>query len=49
MVRQEGLFAELEGTFRVPMPEGFRYQEDIMSEAEEAALVASLASIDHSH
>jgi hypothetical protein len=28
------------------VPEGFRYQEDVISEADEAALVKSLATLD---
>jgi alkylated DNA repair dioxygenase AlkB len=44
MATQGGLFAELENT-PPPMPAGFRYEEDIISEAEEAALVASLATL----
>jgi hypothetical protein len=28
------------------MPEGFRYKEDIINEAEEAALARSLATLD---
>jgi alkylated DNA repair dioxygenase AlkB len=45
MAMQTGLFGDLQNM--VPtMPEGFRYEEDIISEAEEASLVASLASLE---
>ncbi|MBB5326688.1 alpha-ketoglutarate-dependent dioxygenase AlkB [Tunturiibacter gelidoferens] len=46
MATQKGLFAELESTQAPTMPSGFRYQEDIISEADEAALVASLATLE---
>lgn len=46
MATQRGLFAEPESTQSSAMPSGFRYQEDIISEAEEAALVASLATLE---
>jgi alkylated DNA repair dioxygenase AlkB len=46
MATQKGLFAELENTQPPAMPNGFRYQEDIISEADEAALVASLATLE---
>jgi alkylated DNA repair dioxygenase AlkB len=46
MATQKGLFAELENTQAPAMPSGFRYQEDIISEADEAALVASLATLE---
>jgi alkylated DNA repair dioxygenase AlkB len=45
MATQTGLFAELQDALPA-MPEGFRYQEDVISEAEEAALVASLATLE---
>jgi len=45
MVTQTGLFDDLQNM--VPtMPEGFRYEEDIISEAEEASLVALLALLE---
>lgn len=45
MVIQAGLFGEVQD--RVPaMPEGFRYEEDVISQAEEATLVASLATLE---
>jgi alkylated DNA repair dioxygenase AlkB len=45
MATQTGLFNDSQDT--VPtMPEGFRYQEDIISEAEEAVLMASLATLE---
>jgi alkylated DNA repair dioxygenase AlkB len=46
MATQKGLFAELESTQAPTMPSGFRYQEDIISEPDEAALVASLATLE---
>ncbi len=46
MAMQGGLFAELESTLPPTMPEGFRYEEDILSEAEQAALVTSLATLE---
>lgn len=46
MAMQDGLFAELESTLPPTMPEGFRYEEDIFSEAEQAALVTSLARLE---
>jgi alkylated DNA repair dioxygenase AlkB len=45
MAKQTGLFSEAADTPSA-MPEGFRYQEDIVTEAEEAALVASLATLE---
>jgi len=45
MATQTGLLAELQDALPA-MPEGFRYQEDVISEAEEAALVASLATLE---
>jgi len=45
MATQTGLFAEFENTLPA-MPEGFRYEEDIISQAEEAALAASLATLE---
>jgi alkylated DNA repair dioxygenase AlkB len=45
MATQTGLFAELEAPHSA-MPEGFRYKDDIITEAEEAALVASLATLE---
>jgi alkylated DNA repair dioxygenase AlkB len=45
MTTQTGLFGDLQDT--VPaMPEGFRYEEDIITEVEEAFLVASLATLE---
>ena len=46
MATQNALFPGLESKPQRLVPEGFRYQEDIVSEAEEAALVASLARLD---
>lgn len=46
MAIQKGLFAELESTQSPSMPSGFRYQDDIISETEEAMLVASLATLE---
>lgn len=46
MAVQKSLFAELENTQSLMMPSGFRYQEDIIGEAEEASLVASLSKLD---
>ncbi len=44
MVTQTDLFGDLQAA--VPaMPEGFRYEEDIITEAEEASLVVSLATL----
>lgn len=40
------LFPELESRLRPPVPEGFRYEEDIISETEEAALVESLSTLE---
>jgi alkylated DNA repair dioxygenase AlkB len=45
LATQTGLFGELQDT-PPAMPEGFRYDEEIISEAEEAALVASLAALE---
>ena len=45
MATQTGLFGESADTPSA-MPEGFRYQEDVITEAEEAALVASLATLE---
>lgn len=44
MVTQTGLFGDLQKAAPT-MPEGFRYEEDFMSEAEEATLVASFATL----
>jgi alkylated DNA repair dioxygenase AlkB len=46
MATQNALFPGLQGKPQQEVPEGFRYQEDIVSEAEETALVASLASLE---
>jgi alkylated DNA repair dioxygenase AlkB len=46
MATQNALFPGLESKPQRLVPEGFHYQEDIVSEAEEAALVASLARLD---
>jgi alkylated DNA repair dioxygenase AlkB len=46
MAIQHGLFPELPSTESKGMPDGFRYEDDIIDEAEEAALVASLATIE---
>src|SRR5258708_24166095 len=45
MTAQPTLFRELENERRL-VPEGFRYQEEIISEAEEGALAASLTTLD---
>ena len=45
MITQSGLFGDFEN-IAPTMPEGFRYEEDIISEAEEATLVASLATLE---
>jgi alkylated DNA repair dioxygenase AlkB len=45
MVTQSGLFGNLPD-MPPAMPEGFRYEEDILSEAEEASMVASLATLE---
>jgi alkylated DNA repair dioxygenase AlkB len=46
MATQNALFPRLESKLQRVGPEGFRYEEDIVSEAEEAALVASLAMLE---
>src|ERR1700712_534478 len=46
MATQNALFPGLESKLQRAGPEGFRYEEDIVSEAEEAALVASLAMLE---
>jgi hypothetical protein len=46
MATQKALFPELEDRTRRLGPEGFRYEEDVVSEAEEVALVASLATLE---
>ncbi len=46
MAIQKDLFAELESAQSPSMPSGFRYQDDIISEAEETALVASLGTLE---
>src|SRR5258707_4961884 len=43
---QNALFPRWESNPQRLAPEGFRYQEDIMSKAEEAALAASLAMLE---
>jgi alkylated DNA repair dioxygenase AlkB len=45
MVTQTGLFGDLQNLLPA-MPEGFRYEEDIISETEETALVASLGTLE---
>jgi alkylated DNA repair dioxygenase AlkB len=45
MVTQTGLFGDLQSTAPA-MPEGFRYEEDIISEAEGAFLVTSLGTLE---
>jgi alkylated DNA repair dioxygenase AlkB len=45
-VAQNALFPGLESKRQRVVPEGFRYEEDIISEAEEAALAASLALLE---
>jgi alkylated DNA repair dioxygenase AlkB len=46
MTAQPTLFRELGDDPRRLVPEGFRYQEEIISEAEEVALAASLATLE---
>jgi alkylated DNA repair dioxygenase AlkB len=46
MATQKAPFPELEDRTRQLGPEGFRYEEDVVGEAEEAALVASLATLE---
>jgi hypothetical protein len=46
MTTENALFPEPVGKSRGLMPEGFRYEEDIISEADEAALAKSLATLD---
>jgi alkylated DNA repair dioxygenase AlkB len=45
MTTENALFPELVNKQRGLMPEGFRYEEDIISEADEAALAKSLATL----
>jgi alkylated DNA repair dioxygenase AlkB len=45
MATQTGLFGDVQSS-APKMPEGFRYEEDIITEAEEVALVASLAMLE---
>jgi alkylated DNA repair dioxygenase AlkB len=44
MLTQTCLFSDLQNKVST-LPEGFRYEEDIISESEEASLVASLATL----
>ena len=46
MARENTLFPELVCKPRGLMPKGFRYEEDIISEADEASLAKSLATLD---
>ncbi len=46
MITEGTLFPELADKQRGLLPEGFRYHENIISEAEEAALAKSLAKLD---
>jgi alkylated DNA repair dioxygenase AlkB len=46
MAMQDVLFSELRSESAHTMPNGFRYEEDIITQAEEAALVASLATLE---
>ena len=46
MTTERALFPELVDKQRGLVPEGFRYEEDIISEADEAALAKSLATLD---
>ena len=46
MATENTLFPELVVKPRGLMPEGFRYEEDIISEADEASLAKSLATLD---
>jgi alkylated DNA repair dioxygenase AlkB len=45
MATQTSLFGDVQYS-ATAMPDGFRYQEDILTEAEEASLVASLAMLE---
>jgi alkylated DNA repair dioxygenase AlkB len=46
MTAQHALFPELGDKLRSPTPVGFRYEEDIISEADEVALATSLATLE---
>jgi hypothetical protein len=46
MTSERALFPELVDKPRGLLPEGFRYEEDIISEADEAALAKSFATLD---
>ena len=46
MTTENTLAADLVDKRRGLMPEGFRYKEDIINEAEEAALARALATLD---
>jgi hypothetical protein len=46
MATQNALFPGLESKSLRLAPEGFRYEEDVISETEEATLVASLATLE---
>ncbi|MCU1291219.1 MAG: alpha-ketoglutarate-dependent dioxygenase AlkB [Bryobacterales bacterium] len=46
MANQNALFPGLESKPQRPVPEGFRYEENIVSEAEETELAASLAMLE---
>ena len=46
MVRQNALFPEMEETAAESEPRGFRYRQEIITEAEQAALVESVEKLD---
>jgi alkylated DNA repair dioxygenase AlkB len=46
MVRQSALFPEMEEMSTESEPRGFRYREEIMTDAEQAALVESIRQLD---
>lgn len=46
MMPKRALFPEFVDTRQGLMPEGFRYEEDVVNEVEEAALAKSLAALD---
>ena len=46
MTTERALFSQLIGEHHKILPEGFCYEEEILSEADEAELTASLATLD---
>jgi hypothetical protein len=46
MTSERALFPELVDKQQGLLPEGFRYEDDTISEADEAALAKSLATLD---